>query len=99
MEIDISSEQVAAGVAVHVRLRLTPRELNRLYLSGDTLIQLPVDGIADESSGAPISRTSIFLSELAGNQSGFTRLFVDATHADAFSASVNKQVSSALEGT
>lgn len=99
MEIDISSEQVAAGVAVHVHVRLTPRELNRLYLSGDTLIQLPLDGIADESSSAPIARTSIFLSELAGNQAGFTRLFIDAVHAEAFATSVSKQVPSALEGT
>lgn len=99
VEIDISSEPVAAGVAVHVHVRLTPRELNRLYLSGDTLVQLPADGIADESSGTPIARTSIFLSELAGSQAGFTRLFVDAPRAEAFATSVSTQVSSALEGT
>jgi hypothetical protein len=99
VEIDIGSEQVAAGVAVHVHVRLTPRELNRLYLSGDTLVQLPIDGIADEANGTPIPRTSIFLSELAGSQAGFTRLFVDAARAEAFAVSVGAQVSSALEGT
>lgn len=99
MEIDIGSEQVAAGVAVHVVVRLAPRELNRLYLSGDTLIQLPIDGIADESSGAPIPRTSIFLSELAGAQSGFGRVFVDQTSADAFAASLRTQLTTALEST
>jgi hypothetical protein len=99
VEIDIGSEQVAAGVSVHVVVKLTPRELNRLYLSGDTLIQLPIDGIADESSGAPIPRTSIFLSELAGAQSGFTRLFTDPPSADAFAASLRSQLTTALEGT
>jgi hypothetical protein len=99
VEIDIGSEQVAAGVAVHVLVRLAPRELNRLYLSGDTLIQLPIDGIADESSSAPIPRTSIFLSELAGGQAGFTRVFENADFADAFAASLRTQLTTALEGT
>jgi hypothetical protein len=99
VEIDIGSEQVAEGVSVRVVVRLTPRELNRLYLSGDTLIQLPIDGIADESSGAPIPRTSIFLSELAGTQSGFTRVFADPTSADVFASALRSQLTTALEGT
>ena len=97
MEIDVGSEQVAAGTAVHVRVRLAPRELNRLFLSGDILIQLPVDGMAGDDP-APIPRTSIFLSELAGSQDGFTRVFADAGHAERFAITVSEQVDSALEG-
>jgi hypothetical protein len=96
VEIDIGSENVAAGVAAHVRVRLSPRELNRLFLSGDTLILLPVDGIAGDSA-APIERTSIFLSEIAGSPDGFTRVFTDAARAEAFATAVRDQISTALE--
>lgn len=99
MEIDIGSEQVATGVAVHVRVRLSPRELNRLYLAGDTLILLPAEGLAAQESGAPIPRTSMFLSEIAGNQTGFTRVFTDAAPAEAFATKVREQIATALEGT
>lgn len=44
MEIDVANEQVPEGVAVRVRVRLSGRETSRLFLSGDTLIQLPLDG-------------------------------------------------------
>jgi hypothetical protein len=97
VEIDIGSENVAAGVAAHVRVRLSPRELNRLFLSGDTLILLPVDGIADDAAAAPIERTSIFLSEIAGSPEGFTRIFSDAAHAEAFATAVRDQIATALE--
>jgi len=99
VEIDVASEQVTAGVAVHVHVRLAPRELNRLYLAGDTLIQLPVDGITVHTDGAPIHRTGIFLSELAGTSDGFTRVFVDADHADRYMTAVRDQIETALEGS
>jgi hypothetical protein len=97
VEIDIGSEQVAEGVAVHVRVRLTPRELNRLFMAGDILIQLPADGSVEQSAGAPIPRTSIFLYELAGSQEGFTRIFADAAHAESFVTTVREQVTNAWE--
>ena len=99
MEIDIGHEQVTAGIVVHVRVRLSPRELNRLYLAGDTLIQLPLDGIVDESGAAPIPRTSMFLSEIAGSPDGFSRTFADAIHADGFARVVREQISTALEAS
>ena len=98
MEVDVGTEQVTDGIAVHVRVRLTPRELNALFLAGDTLILLPAEGIA-EKPDAPISRTSMFLSEIAGNPQGFARVFADADHADRFSQSVKEQIANALEGS
>ncbi len=99
MEIDIGSEQVSAGVAVHVHVRLSGRELNRLFLAGDTLISLPLEGLADEPESAPIPRSSMFLSEIAGSPAGFSRTFADATCADSFASAVREQISTALEAS
>ena len=66
--------------------------------SGDTLIQLPLDGALPEE-GAPIPRTSIFLSELAGFRDGFRRVFADAAAAEAYASSVRSQLTTALEGS
>ena len=105
MEIDIGSEQASGGVVVHVLVRLSSRELNRLFLSGDTLIQLPLEGTAaesdgtDGSGGAPMPRMSMFLSEIAGSPAGFSRTFADATHADSFARVVREQISTALEAS
>ena len=99
MEIDIGTEQVERGIAVHARVRLSSRELNRLFLSGDTLIQLPLDGIVDEAAAVPMPRMSIFLSELAGSADGFTRTFADAASADRYAAVVRAQISTALEAS
>ena len=51
---------------MQVRVRLSGRETSRLFLSGDTLIQLPLDGALPDADGSPVPRTGIFLSELAG---------------------------------
>jgi hypothetical protein len=99
VEIDIGSEQVEQGVAVHVRVRLSPRELNRLFLSGDTLIQLPLDGFVDEPGDVPMPRMSMFLSEIAGTPDGFSRTFADAALADSFAQAVREQISTALEAS
>ena len=99
MEISLASEDVAAGVAVSVSIRLSSRELNRLFLSGDTLVQLPLDGAVLEADTAPIPRSSIFLSELAGSAEGFTRVFADVAAAAAFEAAVRRQLETALEAT
>ena len=98
VEIALTSEDVAAGVAVRVSVRLSGRELNRLFLSGDTLVQLPLDGAVLDADTAPIPRSSIFLSELAGSADGFTRVFTDPAAATAFETAVRHQLETALEG-
>jgi hypothetical protein len=97
VEIDIANEQVPEGVAVRVRVLLSGRETSRLFLSGDTLIQLPLDGALAASDDPPIPRTSIFLSELVGLADGLSRGFTDSTAADAFADAVRSQLDTALE--
>jgi len=97
VEIDATTERVAEGFAVTVRVRLTPRETNRLFLSGDTLILLPTDGIVEAAEAAPIPRTSIFLSEIAGAKDGLRRSFADQPNAERFATDVRTQLEKALE--
>ena len=97
MEISIASEQVQAGVAVTVCVRLSGRETNRLFLAGDRLIQLPLDGALPDADAGPLPRMSIFLSELAGTRDGLTRVFADQAAAQAFAAAVRSQLDAALE--
>ena len=97
METDIANEQISEGVAVRVHVRLSGRETSRLFLSGDTLIQLPLDGALSAHEGSPIPRTSIFLSELVGLADGLSRVFADGSAADAFADVVRSQLDTALE--
>jgi hypothetical protein len=97
VEIDATTEQVAEGFAVTVHVRLTPRETNRLFLSGDTLILLPTEGIVAAAAASPITRTSIFLSEIAGAKDGLQRSFADQPTAEHFAADVRTQLEKALE--
>jgi hypothetical protein len=97
VEIDIANEQVPDGVAVRVRVRLSGRETSRLFLSGDTLIQLPLDGALTTGEGSPIPRPSMFLSELAGLADGLSRVFEGGAAADTFAHAVRSQLDTALE--
>ena len=97
MEIDIANERVPEGVAVRVRVRLSRRETSRLFLSGDTLIHLPLDGSLSADEDSPIPRTSIFLSELVGLADGLYRVFDGSAAADAYARAVRSQLVTALE--
>jgi len=97
VEIEVTTEQVAGGHDVAVHLRLSPRETSRLFLSGDTLIQLPTEGLVPEAESAPIPRMSIFISEIAGAKDGLHRVFAERRDADIFSTSVRTQLEKALE--
>lgn len=97
MEIDIANEPVPGGIAVHVRVRLSARETSRLFLSGDTLLQLPSDGALPADDAAPILRPGIFLSQLSGSRDGIVRTFSSEATAHAFAAAVRRQLTTALE--
>lgn len=99
VEIDIAKEAGPHGVTVRVQVRLSGRESSRLFLSGDSLIQLPLDGALTDTERAPLPRTSIYLSELAGTRSGLARAFSDEASADSFAAAVRTQLMTALEAS
>ena len=99
MEIDITSQQVPEGMAVQVKVRLSGRETSKLFVSGDTLIQLPLDGALPDTDATPVPRMSIFLSELAGRRDGLSRTFSDAAAAQAFARAVRTQLETALEAS
>jgi hypothetical protein len=100
VEIDIAKDRVPDGVAVCVKVRLSGREASRLFVSGDTLIDLPLEGSvpgAGDDGTSPIPRSAIFLSELAGLAGGFTRVFADESSADTFAATVGADLGTALD--
>ncbi len=97
VEIDIAKEPLHHGVTVRVQVRLTGRESSRLFLAGDSLIQLPLDGALAETERAPLPRASIYLSELVGTRQGLTRAFSDEASADSFAAAVRAHLETALE--
>jgi hypothetical protein len=99
VEIDIASQQVPQGVAVQVKVRLSGRETSRLFVSGDVLVQLPLEGAFPDPDGSPVPRTSIFLSELAGRRDGISRTFGAGEDAEAFAAAVRSQLETALEAS
>jgi hypothetical protein len=99
VEIDVTSQQVPEGVAVQVRVRLSGRESSRLFMKGDTLIELPLDGALPDPDGSPLPRAAIFLSELAGKRDGLTRTFTGEADAQAFALAVRSQLETALEAT
>ena len=86
-------------MAVQVRARLSGRESSRLFVDGDTLIELPLDGALPDPDGSPLPRTAIFLSELAGKRDGLTRTFTRDADARAFALAVRSQLETALEAT
>jgi hypothetical protein len=95
VEVQVATNHANGTIAVCVALRLTSRELGRVFVRGDVLIQLPTEGIVPDGGATPVPRSSLFLSELAELPDGFTRVFVDQASADAFAASVRDQFDSA----
>jgi hypothetical protein len=95
VEVQVATKHADGTVAVRVALRLTSRELGRVFVRGDVLIQLPTEGIVPDEAAGPVPRSGLFLSELAELPDGFTRVFVDQASADAFAASVRGQLDDA----
>lgn len=94
MEVQIDNKMVENAAEVRISVRLTPRELSQVFLSGDTLIRLPVEQAICEDT-APVLRDTVFLSELAECRHGYRRRFAQAAAATAFAASVREQLNAA----
>jgi hypothetical protein len=96
----VTSEEAEGAIAVRVQVRLGARDQRRIFTAGDHLIQLPCEGLLPAATGAPLERSSIFLTELAGMPQGLRRVFADAQSAHAFATSITTQLEelrSALE--
>jgi len=92
VEFRVDSEPVDGRVAVRILVRLTPRELNNVFVAGDVLLHLPADGLAESGGERPIPRTSMFLSEMAELREGYLRVFADQASADVYAAEVRDQL-------
>jgi hypothetical protein len=92
VEVHVTSDEADGTVAVRVQVRLDVGDQRRVFTSGDHLVQLPCAGLVPAADGAPMERSSIFLTELAGSPSGLTRVFADRASADAFAADVAGQL-------
>ena len=99
MDLDIAKEELPHGVLVRVTVRLSGRESSKLFMKGDLLIQLPLEGAQPDSGGAPIPRTSIYLSELAASRDGIVRVFDTGMAADSYASSVRQQLMGAMEAS
>jgi hypothetical protein len=61
----------AEGSEVSLALVLTRQETNELFLSGDSMVSWPAEGLSDD--GDPLlTRTSMFVSEIAARPRGLT---------------------------
>ena len=68
------------GYAVLLAVTPTRRETNELFLSGDSMVSWPTDGLIQD--GDPLlARTSMFISEIAARPQGMTLRF--ASHGQA----------------
>jgi hypothetical protein len=99
VEIDIAKEPLPQGVTVRVQVKLSGREAGSLFLNGDSLIRLPLDGALPEFEATPIPRMSIYLSELAASSTGIARTFTDGETAECYAAAVRRQLEHALEAS
>jgi len=92
VEYGVDSEPAHGNVAVRVVVRLTPRELTKLFVAGDLLVHLPADGLLESAPEGPMPRTSMFLSELAERRDGYLRSFRDRAAAEAYTAVLREQL-------
>jgi hypothetical protein len=80
---DILSEPATGSWIVSVRVNLNRAESNELFLSGDTMLSWPVDGLAlDSMDGAMPERSSMFVSEVAARPSGLRLRYREKAQAE-----------------
>ncbi len=84
---------------VRVQVTLSGREAGSLFLNGDSLIHLPLEGALPDAESTPIPRVGIYLSELAASREGITRAFADDAAAEQYAATVRRQLETALEAS
>lgn len=69
MQLDVETVPADGIWLVHLQVRLDRRETSELFLSGDTLISWPTEGLMVSGSG-PMDRSGMFLSEVVARGDG-----------------------------
>ncbi len=67
----VTHEPTSGTWAVSVRVTLTRAESTDLFLSGDSMVSWPTEGIATSNSADPrLERSGMFVSEMASRPTG-----------------------------
>jgi hypothetical protein len=84
-------DQQSDGCAVVVALNLTRQESNALFLSGDSLVSWPTEGLLD-CGDARFVRTSMFVSEMATRPGGVNLRYSNLEQAERCAALIRLQL-------
>jgi hypothetical protein len=76
---------------------LDRRETSELFLAGDKLISWPTEGMVATGTGAPLDRSSMFLSEIVSRPEGLQLHYETDQQAERAAQLLGLQVRSALE--
>lgn len=81
---------------VSVRVTLSRAETNELFLSGDSMVSWPTEGLLPLVADDPIpERSGMFVSEIAAQAGGLAICYSDRAHADRALALLRAQFSQA----
>jgi hypothetical protein len=89
----VTQESGSASWVVAVRVSLSRAESNQLFLSGDSMLSWPTEGMEASGSGDPrLERSSIFVSEVAARPSGLEIRYSGQAQAERASALIRMQL-------
>jgi hypothetical protein len=78
---------------VMVKVTLSRAESNQLFLSGDSMVSWPVEGMLATSGGDPrLERSGMFVSEIAARPSGLAIRYADQAQAERASTLIRMQL-------
>lgn len=92
----ISHEAGPERWAIAVKVNLSREETNELFLSGDSMLSWPAEGlVAVGDDESVLERSSIFVSEIAAHPSGLLISYSDEIHAQQAAALLRAQFAQA----
>lgn len=87
----IEAEPGSGGWAVILRAVLTRAESNELFLSGDSMVSWPVDGL-ESTDDLRLERSSMFVSEIAARPAGLRIRYRERSQAEQAAAVLRLQL-------
>ncbi len=92
----INQEPGSQGWTVSVRINLSRAETNELFLSGDSMMSWPTEGLLPTSGNEAIpERSGMFVSEVAAQPTGLVICYADQTSAERTLALLRAQLAQA----